>query len=310
VFRLDHPAEEELADVEREARGQIEALRVGRGAGALRANVGGPAQQQAGALLRPDVSRREERSRLGADDDLTGVGDRLHVHGAGGARAGDHELAVELAGEEEVERAGMDADRHPQLHKARRRAKDPEPAQLTLHRRSGPGGTRRMLGLVEQQEHGVATPLDDTRAVVVGDVEQPAEAQVERVVHLFGANLALARQTLGHGREPGDVDKRERPLDLSVPSVRRLAQPADQKPRYVGPEKLVWVVLVWHGSASERRPTASAASRLIDLSQARHGPCGQPLMRTEFTGAIRVAAANQLAPPSAEPNTSPEVAPK
>jgi hypothetical protein len=77
------------------------------------------AQQEAGLLLLPDVSGRERGGRRGRDDDLAGVGDRLERGRLRRGLAGDQELAVALADEEEVERAGVDPDRHPQHDRPR-----------------------------------------------------------------------------------------------------------------------------------------------------------------------------------------------
>ena len=87
-----------------------------------------------------------------------------------------------------------------------------------------------MLLAREEEQDGVAAPLHEPGAVVVGDREKLREAGVEGVAHLLGADLALAGETLGHRREAGDVDERERALDLLMAVVRITEKPVDQEP--------------------------------------------------------------------------------
>ena len=119
VLRLDGPPEQELCDRSRKARRDIEAGRVGRRIRTPRLECG-PAKQQRLALGGSDVARIEERRGLGAQRDFAGVGDRLHVHRARRARAGNKELSMEVADEEELEHAGVEAERHPQRDLTRR----------------------------------------------------------------------------------------------------------------------------------------------------------------------------------------------
>jgi hypothetical protein len=92
----------------------------------------------------------------------------------------------------------------------------------------------------EQEQDGVAAPLDDARSVVVRDREQLGERLVEDVVHLLGADLALLRQPLRQAREAGDVDEGERAVDLPVAEIGCNSHPFDGELRDVRLEPLGW----------------------------------------------------------------------
>jgi len=85
----------------------------------------------------------------------------------------------------------------------------------------------------EEQENGVATPLDHSGAEVVGAREELGEAGVENLVHLLGADLALAGEPLGQIGEAGDVYEGKRARDLLVTRSRVIAEPLDRQPRNV-----------------------------------------------------------------------------
>ena len=76
------------------------------------------------------------------------------------------------ADEQEVEVAGVDADGHAQAHGARCGADAPDAADHALHLARG---AARHLGVpvaVEEQQHRVAAPLHERRAVFVRGGEQ------------------------------------------------------------------------------------------------------------------------------------------
>ena len=116
-----------------------------------------------------------------------------------------------IAHQEEVERAAVDADGHPQPHVPGSRVDVAEGAQGRPHPYGGSRRTCWLTVTVEEQQDGVATPLHQSGAVFVGDREQPAEDRAEGVAHLLRADPALAREPLGQGGEAGDVDERQGP---------------------------------------------------------------------------------------------------
>ena len=75
-------------------------------------------------------------------------------------------------------------------------------------------------------------------AVGGGLLEQLGEHRVEDVGQLLGANPALPREPLGHGRESGDVAERQAPGDAPVARVRCLLRPRQHQPRHVWRE--IW----------------------------------------------------------------------
>ena len=142
----------------------------------------------------------------------------------------DEQLAVLVADEEEVEAAAVHARMHAQLHGAGRRAGPPDLAEDAPHAEARPGGARRMLGPVVEQEQGVAAELQEPAALGVRDVEQRRERRVHDVVHFLRAGLAEVRQLLRHRREPGDVDERDRRVELVREPVGLVAEPLERQP--------------------------------------------------------------------------------
>ena len=132
------------------------------------------------------------------------------------AGPGDQQLAVDAAGHEEVERAGADPDRHPQHDRAAAQVQPADAIDGALHLPGRPGRPQRVVGAVEHEEQRVAAPLEQAGAPVVGLVEERREHAVERVAHELGADLALAGEALGQGREARDVDEDEGGLDLAM----------------------------------------------------------------------------------------------
>ena len=120
----------------------------------------------------------------------------------------------------------------------------PTRSMVPLHLPGRAAGAQLVVRAVEQQEQGVAAPLEEAGAPVVGLVEERAEHAVERVAHQLGADLALPGEPLGQRGEARDVDEDERCLELLVAGVRRRAQPVDDQPRHVRLQQLVGVEVV------------------------------------------------------------------
>ena len=92
-----------------------------------------------------------------------------------------------------------------------------------------------MVPAAEQQQHGVAAPLQQVGALLVRRGQEPHEGVVEDVAHLLGADPPSPREALRQAREAGDVDERERALD-DAPRRPALGQPFDQHVGDVRPE--------------------------------------------------------------------------
>ena len=110
---------------------------------------------------------------------------------------------------------------------------------LPLHVERRTAGAGLVSGTVEQEQDGVATPLDHAGTLGVGDRQQLGEARVEQVVHLLGADLALLRKSLGERGEARDVDEGERARDLANPGGVARAEPIDEQTRHVGSQRFV-----------------------------------------------------------------------
>ncbi len=208
-------------------RPQLALLHRGRGA-----------QQPPGPLRlaqHPGVNQRRGRR---AQDDLPRVGGVFHERDLGRGRAGDDQLTMLGTDQEEGYGTGMHADRQPQAGRAGRGPDPADPAEHPAHLERRPARQGRVLLALEQQQHGVAAPLHQPRAVTERDGEQIGEDRAQDVAHLLRADRPRARQPLGQGRESGDIDKRERAVDLAVHGVRGVPEPVDDQVGHVRAQDL------------------------------------------------------------------------
>ena len=233
VLGLGSAREQMLPNRHGNARGQIESLHPFDRLAALGGDLRPAAEQDRRLLLPAEVARVERRRGLGADRDLAGVGEALHRDRTRRRRPGDDELPVQVADEEEVEDAAVDADRHAKRDRSRVRADASDTTHGALHLESGPAGPPFVLVAVEEQEHGVAAPLDHPGAELVCAREALGETLVEDLVHLLGPDLASAGEPLRQVGEARDVDERERALDPPVDALGRLSDPLDDETRDV-----------------------------------------------------------------------------
>ena len=205
---------------------------VGGSSGATtRASRRGPEQAPL-EQRRPEEPGLEQGSRGGAEADLPGRSRCLGLRGGARAGSADQQLAVDVrvADEEEVEVAAVHADRHPQHDRAGRGGQPADHAQRRPHPVGRAGCAVRVVVPLEEQQHGVAAPLDQVGAVVADLGEQAGERRAEDVAHLLGADLALARQPFGEPGEAGDVDEGDGPVHAHVPVVVTGGHPATEEP--------------------------------------------------------------------------------
>ena len=202
----------------------------------------GERKQRRGARSRPRRCTKQhslalcgsERPRLEslgcriAEQDLAGLGGRLHLHGPRRAWAGDDQLAMRLADDEEVEGAAVDPNVHLQRHGACARLRAAELAERLTHPEGRRRRPARVLLPVEEEQERVAAELDQSTAEVVGHIEQTGESRVHHLRHLLRSNPAESRQPLRHLREAGDVDEGHRPVELPPERVGRFEQPFDR----------------------------------------------------------------------------------
>src|SRR5207248_6502941 len=103
-------AEEVTRDGNRNALLEVHVCDVADGGGAVDLEPRGAGQQEAVASPRSHMRTVEEGGGRAADHDLAGLGRRLSRDRRVRRGAGDDELPMELADEEEVEEAAVDAD--------------------------------------------------------------------------------------------------------------------------------------------------------------------------------------------------------
>src|SRR6185437_9332123 len=99
-----------------------------------------------------EAPRIELRSGCVAHRDLAGFRGVLHLDRDDRVRAGDDQLAVAAADEEEVEVATVDADVHLQLDRANRRLKRPRGGERVAHTPGCGAGAGGMALAVEEEE--------------------------------------------------------------------------------------------------------------------------------------------------------------
>ena len=193
-------------------------------------------EEPSSPLLLPDGVAVEEGGRLRADEDLTGLRRRLHLHRACRGRPGDEELAVGLADEEELEGPAVQSGVHPELDRAGRRPRPSDRAKRPAHLERRPRRPRSMVVAVVQQQERVAAELQKPAALRVGDAEQSRERRVHHLGDLLRAGSPETGESLRHRREARDVDERERAVHLE-PGLRRVvAQPLERQPGDEGDE--------------------------------------------------------------------------
>ena len=196
------------------------------------------AQQVTGAERGSEVAGREGGRRRVADDDLAGAGRTLGRLGRGRRRPGDHQLPVRAPDEEEVERAGVHAGGHPQRHPSSLGREPADLVQRSAHLQRCCGSTKGVTAAREEQKERVAPELEEGRAVGVGIGEQAAEAGPDELGDVLGADPTQAPQSLGHGREPGDVDEHDGALDAAMQLVGgRRIEPLAHDARHVGRQR-------------------------------------------------------------------------
>ncbi len=233
VLRLGLAVRKLAADRGRDAAVQVEAG--GRRQWRDRAHGSRRRAQQASALLLvAEDPLRQTGGGLVADEDLAGLGARLHLNRPRDAGPGEQQLAVRLADEEEVEDVAVDADVHLQRHRPDRRPRPPQRPQGPAHAVGGIAGTGSVVLPGEEEEQGVATELEQSTPSRVGDVEQALEGPIHHLRDLLGAELALLGEPLGHCGEAGDVDEVERSLEFASSGVGLCAQPVHDDARHVG----------------------------------------------------------------------------
>ena len=231
VLRVGRLATELARVRRREQRREVDAGRVEErrhGLGHARA-----VREQHGARARlAEQARIEEPRGRRAERDLAGPRDRLGLDAGGHVGAGDDQLAVDPADEEEVELARMDADRHLQTDGPGRGGAPPHPRQRVLHSHCCRGRAQRMILAAEEQQNGVAAELEQVGMVRVGLPDQLGEGGVDHTGDLLGALAPALRERLGQIREAGDIGEHERSREALRLLAGRLAQPVDGDPRH------------------------------------------------------------------------------
>ena len=142
--------------------------------------------------------------------------------------------------------------------------------EARLHAERGAGGALGVIGAGEEEEQRVAAELQQAAAGLVRDLEQRLEAGADRVGHLFGADLAVAGEPLGHLGEAGDVDEEQRAVDRPGRSASgaRSAQSMVRRGTYGSS-------VVYESSAFTAVTAGAPASRHLG-SRSTHCPVSPP----------------------------------
>jgi hypothetical protein len=79
--------------------------------------------------------------------------------------------------------------------------------QSSTHRYRGPDSAQLVVDSGKQQQQGVATELEQAASLLGSNGEHPGEDVVQDLGQLLGSDATASGETLGQGREAGDVDK-------------------------------------------------------------------------------------------------------
>ena len=238
VLRLALVLGEVDAELGRQQRGQ-QVRRYGgrwRRRGSRRRRHRMAQQQPAGGDRGPEELRGEcRRGRVG-DHDLPGPGSSVGPADGAGRGADDHELPVHdrVPGEDEVDGARVDAAGGAQDHRAHRRAQVADPSEHPVHAAGRAGRAEGVVRTVEQQQHGVATPLEQVRALVLGNRHEGREHGVQDVAELLGPGAPLPRESLGQAGEARDVEHHQAGVQLPVREAVAGGRPPGKQPGHVG----------------------------------------------------------------------------
>ncbi len=134
---------------------------------------------------------------------------------------------------EEVERAGVHAERHAQAHRARRREHTAGGAQGRSHLDGGDDPSASVVVTVEPEQKRVAAELQQSSATFVRDTEQPPEAVGEDGRQFLGPDAPAAREALGKIGEAADVGEAERAFTSEGRGARVGSGPFEREARLV-----------------------------------------------------------------------------
>ncbi len=168
----------------------------------------------------------------GAQRDLAGVRGRLALDADGRIGAGDDQLTVDTADEEEVERSRVDADRHAEPNGPGRRRESPHPGQRVLHAQGGRGCALLVALAAAEQQDGIPAELQEVGVVRVRCADQLGKGSVENAGDLLRAFAPAFRELLGELGEARDIGEDERALERLGLGFGRVAQPVRRDPRH------------------------------------------------------------------------------
>ena len=174
----------------------------------------------------------------------------LIVAVAAGAR--DHELLVTRLDEEEMTGPRVDAGGHPEPHLADRAHRPARALDEPLHLRGRAAGSLGVRVAGEENQQSVAAKLEDVASSAVRDPDQAFENTADRQHQLLGARSTFRLEPLGEGRESGEIDRDQRPVELAPWLGRRACRPVAHEPRQI---RLQGSVPLLVHSRAERTPS-------------------------------------------------------
>ena len=200
------------------------------------------AQDDRAVVRHPRPARVELGGGHRADEDLATLREVLQTHGGGDDRPDGEQLAVAVPDEQQVDVAGLEADRHREPHPATTGAEPAERSQRSEQALGAAGGPAGVALAGEEEEQRVAPELHQVPARLGGDCQEPPEDVVEDVGQLLGADLALSGQPLGERGEAGDVGEQDRAVDGAPAGIGSVAsQSSATRARYGDSASLVVV---------------------------------------------------------------------
>ena len=192
-----------------------------------------PQPRRSIALTVNDPCRGQGRCKRVVDERFTCVRRRFELRHCRARRPGHDEGPARRAEQVVRLRTAGEAARHAESRVAQRRDDATVVGHEPEHRRGGRRGASMMVVAREEHDHRVAAELQHIAAEPEDLVDQSVEDRVQHVVDVLRTAAAEARQSFGQLGETGDVEERQRAIDLDPPRDRGRVHHTQRQIRHV-----------------------------------------------------------------------------
>ena len=135
---------------------------------------------------------------------------------------------------------------------------------------------------LEKQQKGIPAKFEQAGSEGIRFAEEMLEGAADDLGHLFRADLAVPGKTLGHFREPGDVDEHHRTINGTMEAAGRHFVPLSDQAG-----KILVEMSSRHGR-SLYRSFGRSSWRMAELGRTYHGPVSS----SSYSGPVRILDTN------------------